>query len=377
LDGIVAYYKASPYKSVIFNGHNIKVLKSCAVVEEDYIIVLANTSGKVSFVDYCTGKVLFDDYIPELKSAEDIVDKKDTPPDVDVMDFGKYYKAIHLEKNAYVYNVLDQKFTKLNCEASSVYPIKQDILKIKYSDDKGILYKASLEKYSDEYEELTLVEDRHEAIVKNNGKSYLLNLNTFDRDSEEYDDIRCECRNSDTYIYITSLDGKYGAISKFTNKVLLNNIYSSVRRGDVGKTEYNQLEYNDGKNIYIGVYNSILQKMVVPVKYSSVVGGIYNEYIEMAKREYVGDECKTYKCIYNVENDSCVPVLPLDIYQSIKSIGLNLLKISKDGMVGVFRLDTQEWVYELTPNFVGEFKVDRENNQLKVITGTETKVITL
>jgi hypothetical protein len=147
VDGIVAYCKKSPYKYVIFNGHNIKVLKSCEVIQEDYIIVLANTSGKVSFVDYCTGKVLFDDYIPELKSTDDKVDKKNIVLDVDVnvVNFGRYYKAIHLEKNAYVYNVLDQKFTKLNCEASGVYQLKQDVIKINRPDNKNILYKASLE----------------------------------------------------------------------------------------------------------------------------------------------------------------------------------------------------------------------------------------
>jgi hypothetical protein len=381
IDNVVAYCKKTQYKYVIFNGHTIKVLKSCDFSQEDAIIVLANKSGKVSFVDYYTGKVLLEDNIPELKDKKKKDKDKDknerTFPRMALLEFDGYYNAIRLEQNIYVYNILDQKFTKLKFKAINFVKVAQDVIMLELEKDKKVLYKASLDKYSDEYETLSLVNDRQEAIVKNNGKSYLLGLDTLNRDSEEYDEINYRNDDSESYIYVTLLDGKVGAICKFTNEVLLNNVYTKVSRCDVGKPEYNQLEYSDGNHTYYGAYNSILKKIVVPVKYTRVVQGIYNEYIEMAKSEYLDNENKVYKCVYNVENDSCVPVLPPDTYNSIECIGLYLLKVTKDDMVGIFKLDTQEWVFELTPNFIGKFEVDRENNQLKVISGTETKVIAL
>jgi hypothetical protein len=243
-------------------------------------------------------------------------------------------------------------------------------------NNREVLYKASLDKYSDEYLDLTLVNNKRDAIVRNNGKKYLLDLNTLEKISDEYDDITYP-NSYESYIYITKLNGKVGAISRFTKEVLLNNVYSCIYYSDAGKAEYNQLEYSDGKNTYHGAYNNILKKIVVPVKYTKVAKEIYNEYLEVVKDEYKNNKREVYRCVYNVESDSCEPVLPLDTYKSIECIGLYLLKVTKDDMVGVFKLDTQEWVFELTPNFIGKFKVDRENNQLKVITGTETKVITL
>jgi hypothetical protein len=374
---VVAYCKKGSYKYVLFNGHIMKVLKSCDVVHgdtiEDTIVVLVNESDKVSFVDYCTGKVLFEDNIPELRENKNTAEA----PMVDVFEFGNYYKAVWFEENIYVYNVLDQKFTKLKFKTFDFNSITQDVLSIGLERGREVLYKASLDKYSDEYENLTLVNGKRDAIVKNKGKSYLLSLDTLERVSDEYDDITYTKYGDEAYIYTTVLDGKFGAISKFTKEVLLNNVYSRIYYGDSGKPEYNELEYFDGKNTYRGAYNSILKKMVIPVKYTKVEKGIYSEYLEVVKDEYKNDEHKVYRCIYNVESDSCEPVLPLDTYTSIECIGLYLTKVIKDDMVGVFKVDTQEWVLELTPNFVGKFEVDLENNQLKVIYGTETKVITL